>query len=136
MLLGYLLGRNQVNVGNTAEQGELLSWSETVKEDKKLLLEIRGRIKRSEGEVVDEICVFSVINSRYFYLDGRERKKENSCQDKSIVNLQKDGSWKFENTFSNQQRRIIRVEKISSEKSAPESKSYIDFTIGRSVGQN
>jgi hypothetical protein len=136
LLLGYLLGRNQVYVGNTAEQGESLSWSETVIQDKKLLLEIRGRINPTEREIVDRICLLSVINSRSFYLNGVESKKDNSCQDNSTVNLQKDGNWKFEHTFSNPQRRIIRIEKIYKEKSSPGSDSYIDFSFGRSIGQN
>ena len=133
-LLDYLSGSNSVNLGNV-EQRELLSWSETVKEDNKLLLKIEGRIQTNEKDVVDTICVLSVVNGRYFFIQDKgveERKKENSCQYKSKVNPQNNGSWKFEKTFRDRNYKIIRVEKIYKQNKVSESKSYIDFTIGKS----
>ena len=128
------MGKNSVNLGNV-EQGGLLSWSETVK-DNKLLLQIEGRIERSEKDVVDTICVLSVVNDRYFFIIddkyAEERKKENSCQGKSKVKPRNNGSWDFKNDFQDQNYRIIRVEKIYKQNKVSESRSYIVFTIGRS----
>lgn len=132
-LLDYLSGSNSVDLSNI-EQRELFSWSETVKEDNKLLLKIEGRIKGSEKDVVDTICVLSVVNGRYFFIHDKgaeERKRENSCQYKSKVNPQNNGNWKFENTFRDRNYRIIRVEKIYKQHKVSGSKSYIDFTVGR-----
>ncbi|GJD19156.1 hypothetical protein RIVM261_041120 [Rivularia sp. IAM M-261] len=129
--LGFFFGTKQFHLGNRIEE-EMLSWSESVRKNKGLLLEINGRIKGSERESVDSICVLSISNGRFFYLDAKERTKGNSCQGKSLVPVQNDGSWRFANPFGNQKRRVIRVEKIYRDNKGVESRSYVDFTIGQS----
>lgn len=129
--LGFFFGTKLSYLGNKIEENETLSWSDVGK-DKGLLLKINGRIKGSERGLVDKICVLSITKSGSFFIDGNKRTKDNSCQGKSLISVQNDGSWQFAHTFENQKRRIIRIEKIYRDNRVVESKSPVDLTIGKS----
>ena len=117
------------------DQDEQLSW-ETLYQGKALLLKIKGTNK-SEIQP-DEICVLSVKKiqnqDHEFYLSGDKRVDESNCQKSSIVIPEQDGSWELEHPFSDQKSRTIKLEKIYQNNGT--SKSYIDFTIGKSDQQD
>ena len=120
-----------------ADQDEQISW-ETFYQNNELLLQIQG-INKSELEL-DKICVLSVTTienkdtEHEFYLSGDKRIDKNDCQQPSIVIPQEDGNWELEYSFTDQKSRTIRVEKIYHNNGT--SKSYIDFTIGKSDQQD
>lgn len=109
----------------------MLSWSAPVVKDKGLPLKINGRIKGSERKHVESLCVLSISGDSFFYLDASKRTKKNSCQGKSLVPVQNDGSWRLEHPFADQKRRVIRVEKIYRDNKVVENRSYVDLTIGQ-----
>ena len=115
------------------DQDERISW-ETFYQNNELLLQIQG-INKSELEL-DKICVLSVTTienkdtEHEFYLSGEKRVDKRDCQKPSIVIPEQDSSWKLEYPFPDQKSRTIRVEKVYENNGT--SKSYIDFSIGKS----
>ena len=115
------------------DQDEQISWK-TFYQNNEFLLQIKG-INKSELEL-DKICVLSVTtienkdNEHEFYLSGEKRIDQRDCQQPSIVIPEQDGNWELEHPFPDPKSRTIRVEKIYQNNGT--SKSYIDFTIGKS----